>query len=336
VALAPVTTRPDGTYVFQDAPPLGSHTYTVSWAGDSARGGATAATDVVVQQRETSLLLTVKHGSSPGSVVGSVQLRYTGGADTSGRPISLTRAVGGTMTALPGVTTDQNGVATFSDAPPAGDVTYTAEVAAHGAYPAASSRASISVAAATALSASASPASALAGEAVTVSGALTSSSAAVAGAVIDVARSGCGTTAWSSRATTTPNGAWTVSDPAPPVGTCAYAVSFAGGNGYQPSKTSTSATVSLRPTELTLTAVRGTGSNKKLVFLTAHLGGWRTNRTVTITAQPSGGSEVVLASGPVDANGDLTAQHQPKTTTTYRVRYTGDEWYRAATTERTL
>ncbi len=81
---------------------------------------------------------------------------------------------------------------------------------------------------------------------------------------------------------------------------------------------------------LTLDAARGTGSTKKVVYVTARLGGWRSNRTVTITQQPLGGAESVVASGTVDAS----ATHQPKTTTVYRARDAGDEWYSAAVAKR--
>lgn len=150
-----------------------------------------------------------------------------------------------------------------------------------------------------------------------------------------MSRSGCTQTAWTASAATTLDGTWSVTDPAPPVGTYRYTASYAGGGGFAPSTASTSVPVSLRATELTLSVVRGTGSTKKLAYVTAHLGGWHTNRTVTITAQPSGGAEITLASGPVDAAGNVTATYQPRTTTTYRARYAGDDWYAVVVVQRT-
>lgn len=88
----------------------------------------------------------------------------------------------------------------------------------------------------------------------------------------------------------------------------------------------------LRTPELTLSVVRGTGSTKKVAYVTGQLGATHTNRTLMITAQPSNGAEVVLASGTVDSAGRLTVSYTPKTTTTYRVKLTGDAWY--ATAER--
>lgn len=43
----------------------------------------------------------------------------------------------------------------------------------------------------------------------------------------------------------------------------------------------------------------------------------------------------MLASGTVDDSGTLTTSYQPRTTTTYRVKYAGDDWYSTATVEQT-
>ncbi len=58
--------------------------------------------------------------------------------------------------------------------------------------------------------------------------------------------------------------------------------------------------------------VHGTASTKQLAYVTGHIGGWNTNRTLTLTAQPAGGTQVVLASGPVDIAGKLTATCTPQ------------------------
>jgi hypothetical protein len=84
-------------------------------------------------------------------------------------------------------------------------------------------------------------------------------------------------------------------------------------------------------TSLTIGQVRGTGSTKKTVTITARLGTTHVNRVVTITATPSGGASVTLASGTVNANGNLVATYQPKTTTTYTATFAGDDWYLPAT-----
>lgn len=90
----------------------------------------------------------------------------------------------------------------------------------------------------------------------------------------------------------------------------------------------------LRANSLTLSVVRGTGEASKLVLVTAQLTGGSTNRTVTLTAQPVGGTEVVLADRPVDSSGVLTATYTPKKTTTYRATYSGDALWAPASAER--
>ncbi len=178
-----------------------------------------------------------------------------------------------------------------------------------------------------------SPAGAVAGSSVTVAGALSSGGAAVSLTTVSVTRTGC-STGWSASVRTAADGSWSFVDEGVPGGTCTYSAAYAGSSTYASASGSTSTSVSLRPADLALSVVRGTGSAKKYAYVTAKLGGWHSNRTVTITAQPSGGVETVLASGAVDRTGTLTATYSPKTTTTYRVRYTGDDWYAPGLAER--
>jgi hypothetical protein len=180
-----------------------------------------------------------------------------------------------------------------------------------------------------------SPSTADAGTALTVRGGLTSGSAPVVGAPVQVTRLGCSSTPWSAAGLTAGDGTWSLVDAAPPAGTCTYRASYAGSGTYASSSQSTSTVVALRDAGVTVAVVRGTGSAKKSVTVTGRLGGWHVNRTLTITAQPSGGAETVLASGTVDSAGTFTAAFTPRTTTTYRVKYTGDDWYAAATATRT-
>ena len=332
VPLGTVTTDVEGGFFLVDTPPgAGSYEYTVARQADGARASA----PVLVWATDTSLELSVSRGATPGTGTGVVRLSYQGPDGPAARTITLSRQVDGTVTSLPSLTTDAYGDTKFTDTPPAGTVAHTASVAVYGVHPAATTTASTTVLAATTLTAGTTPASVQAGLPVVIGGRLASATAAVAGATVSVSRSGCTQTAWTGSAVTAADDGWWVTDPAPSVGTCTYRATYAGGGGYAPSSASTSVLVSLRATELTLAVVRGTGSTKKLAYVTAHLGGWHTNRSVTITAQPTGGAEVTLASGAVDAAGNLTATYQPRTTTTYRARYAGDDWYAAAVVQRT-
>ncbi|MDQ3611116.1 MAG: hypothetical protein M4D85_05820 [Actinomycetota bacterium] len=338
VSLPSVVTEADGTYSFADTPPAAGHfAYEITWAGDATRAGTQSVNEVVVWATDTGLRLSLQPGTD-GSVAGTALLSYQGDDSPGGQTVRLERTVGGMITPLPSVTTNPNGVATFSDTPPAGSATYTASVEANGVHPAASAIATIETVApvvTTTLTATADPVTVLAGNPVSVAGTLSAGSDAVAGATVTVTRSGCGADTWSGSNSTTPNGAWSVTDPAPPVGTCTYKAVHQGAGGYGPSTASTSATVALRPAELALSVVRGTGSTKKYVTVTGNLAAWRSNRTITLTAQPTGGVEVTLASGPVDSSGTLRATYQPpRGTVTYRVRYAGDEWYASGVAER--
>ncbi len=72
-----------------------------------------------------------------------------------------------------------------------------------------------------------------------------------------------------------------------------------------------------------------------MAYVTGQLGTTYTNRTLTITAQAVGGAEVVLASAvAVDSTGKLTVEYTPKTTTTYRAKFAGDDWYAPRTVEK--
>lgn len=434
VELPGVTTMANGGFTFRDSPAeAGDYTYTVTWAGDGTRAGATATESVTVHPLGRTLELQVEPWwSAPEEVHGSVLLRYSGTESPAGRTVRLTRTGGGTSTELPAVTTDAYGGAQFRDLPPGGTWLYTATVAADGAYPELTATATATVLTATTLTAAA-PSSTSVGTPVTVHGVLSTATTSVSGATVAVTRTGCGTAGWSASAVTTPNGAWSVTDSTAPVGTCGYTASYAGGDGYaaseartsttvtlaptsltatapeaavagssvtvagsltsgtaavssapvsvardgcsasswsgkavtahdgswsvtdpaapggactytatfggssthEASSTATATTVSFRTTDLTLSLVRGSGRDKKTVFVTGHLGAWHTGRTLTITAQPHGGAEVVLASGPVDSTGTLATTHQPKSTTTYRVTYAGDDWYAPAQVRRT-
>jgi len=248
--------------------------------------------------------------------------------------VHISRAVGGTSVALPDMVTSPNGTVSFFDTAPTGTVTYSAAVGATAVHPAAVTTAIVGVAAVklpTALSATASATSIYVGLPVTVSGVLSSGQAALPGSVVTVRRScnGLNATIVGTLLTGT-DGSYAVSD-SPPEGTCAYAVSFAGDNTYGQGSAAVTVKVQRQATSLTIGQVRGTGSTKKTVTITARLGTTHVNRVVTITATPSGGASVTLASGTVNANGNLVATYQPKTTTTYTATFTGDDWYLPAT-----
>jgi len=333
--LEPVTTDEWGGAEFSDLPPAGTVVYTASVAADGVHPAATATATITVEGPKT-LRLIAPAAAAAGSPVTLTGALRSGEAPVTGATVSVVRSGCSSDSWSGSATTGKDGAWTLvAGGPPAGTCTWTASYAGGGGYAPSTVTATTTVSLhATALTASA-PASVEAGSTVTVRGGLTSAGATVAGAAVQVLRAGCSPGDWSGQAVTTVDGSWSVTDPAPPAGSCSYHASYNGDATRAGSTASASTAVVLRTTNLGITVVRGTGNTKKLAYVTGQLGAWHTNRTLTITAQPSNGAEVVLASGSVDATGKLTATYQPKTTTTYRVKYAGDGWYAAATASRT-
>lgn len=336
--LPPVTTASDGTYHFADAPTRGAYTYLVRYGGSSTLTEAKATADVTVWSPDTYLDFSVQQGTASDNVIGSLWLTYEGHDSTSDQNIELVRTTeDGTVTQLPSVTTGPNGDAKFYDRPQAsGLITYTATVGANGVHPARTETATIRLAAATSIMATADAATVYVGDAVNLRGTVASMGAVLAGARVDITRGGCSTLAWQTSVTTGADGQWAARNLDLPEGNCTYTATYAGDSSHLGSSTTVLVSVVRRDAGLTLSVVRGTGRNKKYVFVTGHLGGGYTNRTITLTAQSGGRAEVVLATGTVDANGNLTARHQTRTTTTYRAKYDGDARYLPATVEQVL
>lgn len=346
--LPAVTTASDGTYHFTDTLPStsGAVTYTVAFGGDSAHGAVSSSTNVTVWSTKPTLSLSLSQpATGSASVTGNVVLKYAGTDSPGGVTVHVRRTVSGVDTILPDLVTSPNGAANFTDTAPAGTVYYTVSVDQTAVHDAASATASVGVSQPplqqTALSIGVSANTVLVGNPVTVSGVLSSGTSAVAGREVTVFHDGC-TSAPASNSTavgsaiTAADGSYSVTDAYPSAGTCTYYARFAGDTSYAGSTSARiDVTVQKRTTTLSVSAVRGNTKDKKTVFVTAHLGTTHTNRTVTITAT-SGGSQVVIGSGTVDANGDLTASYQTRTTATYTATFDGDDWYLPATASTTL
>lgn len=334
VALPSVTTDAYGVFTFRDGPlPVGSYTYTVQFGGRTGVDPASATTQVEVRPGDSTLALSLQKGPERASVAGTVLLTYPSGPD-AGRVVRVTRTSGSSVTRLPDATTDADGRVAFLDrSVPVGPLVYTATVDATVDHSGATAREQIQVLAGTSLTAAGPQTGAVAGNPLTVDGALMSG-APVVGAAVAVVRSGC-VGDWRSTATTAADGTWSVTDPAPPAGSCAYAASYTGSEDLAAARAQASVAVAARTVQLGLEIVRGTGSSKKYVTVTGRLPAYHVNKTLELTAQPVGGVEVLLVRGDVDATGVLSVRHQPKTTTTYRVRYAGDDWYAKTVTEKT-
>ena len=87
------------------------------------------------------------------------------------------------------------------------------------------------------------------------------------------------------------------------------------------------------PVGISLSVDRTTISAGESVHLTAHLGHWHTNRTVSIYATPYGGTKTLVVSGQVGSGGRLYASSQRYKRTTFVAEYTGDSRYLPETSE---
>lgn len=349
-ALPAVQTRDDGTYVFQDTLPstVESLRYRVSFAGDAQHGPVTTETTVTVWSTVPGLTLELtEQSTASANVYGTVRLGYSGNDSPAGVTVHVRRQGDGVSTALPDLVTDAFGSAKFTDSVPAGSTTtYVVSVDATGVHPAISQSDTITVSAPqpapTTLTLSASPKAVLVGTPVSLSGTLSAGTAAVGGREVVVTRSGCSSapgieTEVIGNTVTAADGRWSLADDYPWPGSCGYRAEWAGDATYAASSSpKVTVDVAKRTTTLTVSALRGSGRDKKTVTVTATLGATYANRTVTITAIPSGGSTVVLATGTVDGNGRLVATYQARTTATYTATFDGDSHYLPATATTTL
>ena len=251
-SLKPVVTQADGSFTVVDTPPTaGSWAYTVSNPADAAVAGAT----VFAWATDTRLTLTAKPDGA--GVYGALTFDYDGPDSTTGRTVAITRTGGGVVVALPDVTVDSWGAGKFLDSPRPGHVEYTRRwrrractrrrprTARSCSRPGQRRRSPSTCRRRR-------PPAPPCGSAVSCRPPACPWQAAT----VTVRRSGCGTS-WTAAGTTTPNGAWSVTDAAPPVGTCTYSASYAGSSSNAPATVTGTTTVSLRPTALTAAAASG-------------------------------------------------------------------------------
>ncbi|HEX4087195.1 MAG TPA: hypothetical protein VHZ33_00700 [Trebonia sp.] len=157
------------------------------------------------------------------------------------------------------------------------------------------------------------------GRPVTLHGSSVLASAAGDTSPVTITRTGPG---GSETRTVTPaaSGAFTLTDTPKTAGTYSYTAHV----GSISSKTVT-ARVPLNVPVLTLTPKSSTVGYKTTLHLTATLGASHVNRSLTIEAEDNGsGKGRVIASGKVNAKGQLAVAATVTQSTTFRVAYTGD------------
>jgi hypothetical protein len=114
-------------------------------------------------------------------------------------------------------------------------------------------------------------------------------------------------------------------------GTWTVDASWSGDAQHRAAEHSASLPVASRASQLTLTrrtAVIQIGGSETL---TAHLAAHHSSGAVSVYATPAGATERLIASGPINASGNLSVRVSPKRDTVYTVRYAGDDWYTPGT-----
>ena len=131
---------------------------------------------------------------------------------------------------------------------------------------------------------------------------------------------------------TQPDGTFSVTDNPPARGSVTYHLSA----DAAAATTDVSTTVAGKPTDLSIRVRPSPANAESSVRVTAHLGSATTNRELTIYARPYRKPREQIDRGPVNANGDLTADRTVRRRTTFTAVFAGDSAYAPATVRRTL
>jgi YVTN family beta-propeller protein len=157
-----------------------------------------------------------------------------------------------------------------------------------------------------------------------------------AGSRITITRSLAGASAVTTwHRTTASNGAFSLTDTPPELGTYTYTAAYDGTATTQAVTARRAVLITKIPSSLRLTASADTVGYRAAVKVTAHLGPTYNSRTVRIYATAFGTRTAVLIKvGPVDSRGDLTVIYRPAHSTTFSATFTGDAKYQPTTASR--
>jgi hypothetical protein len=129
---------------------------------------------------------------------------------------------------------------------------------------------------------------------------------------------------------TDPSGYVQLTDTPDQTGTFQYVLRWAGTEAGAPAQHETVIAVEKYTGGVGVNATLGSGRTGRTATVQAVLGDWHTNRSITITAQPDGGTATVIAQGDVADDHTLTVTYRLRKATTFTVSYDGDDWYTAA------
>lgn len=345
-----VTTDANGDFTQPDTAspplPLGSYTYTASYAGDSATAPATAAQVVTVVPDKSNLTLTgpstvvTGHGVS---LAGTLTL--TGGVSLpAGTDVTITRTLTGS-TAPPESTTvpvAADGSFALTDSPTApGTYTYTVSYAGDAtAQPSTSAPVTVTVTPVMSTLTLGGTSAAVVGKSVSVTGTLALSVGSPAiGTQISITRTLAGSTATAhfTVKTATSGGGFALTDAPQARGTYTYTASYAGDSVTSPSTATHQVTITGLSAALSVTTGATTFNYDATITVTAHLSTTGTDRTVSIYAQPLGQSKrTLLKTGRVNSAGILTVSYVAPHSTEFSEVFAGDARYTPRTVTHTV
>ncbi|WNM29027.1 hypothetical protein RKE30_00700 [Streptomyces sp. Li-HN-5-11] len=342
-ALPDATVGKDGTFGISDTrQDEGTYTYQVTYAGDAAHRAATASLTVRVAKLGTTIPFPQIGSATPHSVTltGSLMTDLNLGSLPQGTTVQVSRTNEDTQetTQLPSVAVDPATTEfTVTDAPgSAGRFTYHLSYAGDTTHQPTSSDASIQVnpyAPALTLKA---PATAARDAALTFGGTL-SDAPYDSGETVTVSRTDAAHTTtpvqWTVPVGT--DGTITVKDTPSVGGANTYTVSYPGDASHQAATASAIVQVSRTATALSVTTNASTYAYGAKATVTAHLGTTYNGRTVSVYAQPYGGTKTLVRTGTVDSHGNLTATYTLSHNTTFTAAFAGDYHYAPATATRT-
>jgi hypothetical protein len=275
----------------------------------------------------------------------SGRLTLLDGAAAGGKSVTLTvTPPGGSAQSLATVTTAADGSFSYPD-PNAlnlvGTWTFDASWAGDASHQPSAAEVTDPVSlAASALTAAAAPNPVLAGDPVTISGALTvDGPGSPAGQTLTVFATPLGGVERQIGQTTTQSdGSYSLpsSDLVGPTASWHVRVAWAGDAAHQPAEAGVDVTLDLRPETIGLVASAKTIRYGHTVTLTAHLGAWHSNDTVSIYRIPYGGVRSLVTTAAVGARGNLSVNVTPKKDMTYVAAYAGDDWYATASAKRAV
>lgn len=239
--------------------------------------------------------------------------------------------------ALPDAPVGADGSFSVTDAaPPAGDVSYRITFDGDKLHAAAASTATATFAVAAVTATLQAPAAAERGTPLGLSGALSSQVPFAAGQSVQVSRTDADGVTGLPDVAVAADGSFTVADTPPDAGAVTYTVSYAGDASHAPAGAAASFEVARTATDLTVTTDAALYPYRAAATVTVHLGATYDDRTVTLHATPYGGAPTLVASGTVDADGNLTATYRVTRRTTFTASFDGDAGYAPATATRTV